>query len=145
MTRHRRRASFLMLAAALATAGCNNNDTPTSATPSAEVTPITTPVSVSFPGAVGPGGSVSRTFAAQIPGTAVAVLSNISPATPLTIGLGVPRADGSGCLLSFSATAVGGASAQVSASVNVGTFCVQVFAPLQSADAVTFSVALTYP
>ncbi len=144
MTRHLRLASYLVLAAALATAGCNNN-TPTSATPSAEVRPITTPVSVSFPGVVGPGGSVSRTFAAQIPGTAVAVLSNISPATPLTIGMGVPRADGSGCLLSFSTTAVGGGSAQVSASVNVGTFCVQVFAPLQSADAVTFSVALTYP
>ena len=143
MTRHLRLTPGLMLAAVLATAGCNN--TPTSATPSAEVTPITTPVNVSFPGVVGPGGSVSRSFAAQIPGNAVAVLSNISPATPLTIGMGVPRADGTGCLLSVSATSAGGASAQVNASVNAGTFCVQVFAPAQSANAVSFAVALTHP
>jgi hypothetical protein len=143
MTRHLRLATSLLLAAVVATAGCNN--TPTSATPSAEVAPITTPVNVSFPGVVGPGGSVSRSFFAQIPGNAGAVVNNISPLTPLSIGIGVPRADGTGCLLSVSATATGGVSAQVNASVNVGTFCVQVFAPAQSANAVNFTVALIHP
>lgn len=143
MTRLFPYATSLMLAAILATAGCN--DTPTSATPRAEVTPITTPVNVAFPGVVGPGGSVSRSFFAQIPGRVVAVLSGISPATRLVIGIGVPRVDGSGCLLTVSETASDGDAAEVTADVAVGTFCVQVFAPPQTANAVTFSVALTHP
>jgi len=143
MTRRLRSATGVMLAAALLAAGCN--DTPTSATVNAPVTPVTTPVTVTFPGVVGPGGTVSRTFFAQMPGTAVAALSAISPATALTIGLGVPRADGTGCLLAVSAPAADGGSAQVSTGVAVGTYCVQVFALAQSASAVNFTVALTYP
>lgn len=142
MTRLLRSTTGLVLAAALLAAGCN--DTPTSATSSADVTPITTPVNVSFPGVVGPGGTVSRSFFAQIPGTATAALSGISPVTALTIGIGVPRADGTGCLLTVSAVA-GGDSAQVSTGVAVGTYCVQVFAPPQTASAVNFSVAITHP
>ncbi|HUU34177.1 MAG TPA: hypothetical protein VMW48_08935, partial [Vicinamibacterales bacterium] len=73
------------------------------------------------------------------------VLSDISPSTELIIGIGIPRADGSGCLLTISTTATGGATTGVSASVPVGTFCVQVFAPAQTANVVNFRVALTHP
>ncbi len=133
-----------VLACLIASAGCG--DSPTSPTTSADTsTTITSPVRLSFPGVVGPGGSVSRSFFAQVPGTAKAVVSAISPATPLTIGLGVPRADGTGCLLAFSSTATGGASAEASGTVAVGTFCVQVFAPAQSANAVNFTVTLEHP
>ena len=127
----------------IAAAGCGN--TPTAPSSTVDTPAITTPVSVSFPGAVGPGGTVSRTFTAQVPGTATAAVSAISPATTLGVGLGVPRADGTGCLLSLSATAANGAAAQVSGAVNTGTFCVQVFAPAQAAASVTFTVALQYP
>ena len=146
MTRVLARPAGLAVVWLLAAAGCSNNPTsPTSPTGSDETPAITTPLTVSFPGAVGPGGSVSRTFYAQVPGLAKAAVSGISPATPLVIGLGVPRSDGTGCLLAHSSAATGGVSAEVSGAVAVGTFCVQVFAPGQSANAVTFSVALEYP
>ena len=139
----------LLLAALIGSAGspaCNRAaTTPTSASASEAPVAITTPVTVSFPGAVGPGGTVSRTFYVQIPGTAVAAVSGISPATALAVGLGIPRADGAGCLLAHSSTASSGTSADISAPVSVGTFCVQVFAPAQSAGAVTFTVTLQHP
>ena len=145
MTRLHSRA--LVLAAALtAAAGCSSDaTTPTSSTGSEAPAAITTPVTVSFPGAVGPGGTVSRTFYVQIPGTARAAVSSISPATALAVGLGIPRADGAGCLLAHSSAASNGSSADVSGPVSVGTFCVQVFAPAQSVPSVTFTVTLEHP
>ena len=136
----------LLLAALLGSSACSDGPTtPTSPTGSQPPAAVTTPVRVTFLGAVGPGGSVSRTFYAQIPGTATAVLSSISPATALTIGLGIPRADGTGCLLAHSATAGGGAATQISGAVSVGTYCVQVFAPAQTANSVTFTVVVEHP
>lgn len=133
-----------VLAAALA-AGCGNDTTtPTSAT-STTNTAITTPATVTFTGVVGPGGTASRTFAPRIAGTATATLNGISPSTSLGLGLGLPRVDGSGCLLARSAVAADGGSVELSTPVDVGTFCVQVFAPAQSAAQVTFTVTLVYP
>lgn len=142
MTRRRSGRAGLVAVWLLAASGCS--DSPTSPT-SADIPTITTPVAVSFPGVVGPGGSVSRTFYAQIPGTARATVNAIAPATPLAIGLGVPRTDGTGCLLAHSSVAANGVSAEVSGAVAVGTFCVQVFAPAQAASAVGFAVALEHP
>ena len=126
----------------VATPGCR--DTPTTPTVTAD-TPVITPQSVSFPGVVGAGGSVSRAFNAQLPGTARAALSGISPPTSLVVGLGIPRVDGTGCLLAHSTTAVDGGAAEVSGAVAAGTFCVQVFAPGRAADEVRFTVALEHP
>jgi hypothetical protein len=143
MTRRSMRLAALAFGAALA-AGCGNDtSTPTSATPSND--PITTPVTVTFTGVVGPGGTASRSFAPRIAGTATATVSAISPSTPLGVGLGLPRADGTGCMLARSTIATDGGSAQVATPVDVGTFCVQVYAPAQSAAQVTFSVTLVYP
>lgn len=86
---------------------------------------------------------MSRAFYAQMAGTARAVVSGITPATPLAIGLGIPRVDGTGCLLAQS-VATSGVSAETSGSV-VGAFCVQVFAPAQAANAVVFTGALEHP
>lgn len=137
------RAASVLVLAALFAAGCS--DSPTAPTSAVDTTPVTTPVNVSFPGVVGPGGTVSRSFVAQLAGTVSVTVSSISPATALGVGIGIPRADGTGCLLSVSATAGNGSSASVSTGVSSGAFCVQVFAPAQTANAVTFSVALTHP
>ena len=129
---------------AVLAAGCgSNNSTPTSAT--STDTAITTPATVTFTGVVGPGGTASRTFAPRLAGNATATMNAISPSTPLTVGLGLPRADGTGCQLSRSAVATDGGSAQVSTAVDTGVYCVQVFAPAQSAAQVSFSVTLVYP
>ena len=92
-----------------------------------------------------PSGSASRTFTARLSGVAVASLGGIAPATALVVGLGIPRADGTGCLLARSVTATDGAAARVSAAVDAGTFCAQVFAPANAADAVAFTVILEHP
>ena len=139
------RAHVLLLSCAAAlvlSAGCGNN--PTAPTKTTEV-PFTTPQNVSFPGVVGPNGSVSRTFVSRMRGTARAALSGITPSTRLSVGLGIPRADGTGCMLAQSSTAANGSSADVSAEVDIGTFCTQVFAPAGTADNVNFVVTLQYP
>ncbi len=146
MMRRLHSRAFLLAAALTTAAGCSSDaTTPTSPTGSEAPAAITTPVTVSFAGAVGPGGTVSRTFYAQVSGTAKAAVSAISPATALSVGLGIPRADNTGCLLAYSSTASSGTSAEVSGPVAVGFYCVQVFAPAQSANAVNFTVTLEHP
>jgi hypothetical protein len=137
-----RLTSLLLL---LGTTACS--DTPTAPTESADDadTAITTPMVVIFTGIVGPNGTASRSFVAQIPGTATASLSGISPPTALGVAFGIPRGDGSGCLLGRSAVASDGVAARVVASVDPGTYCLQVYAPERTADAVAFTVALEHP
>lgn len=125
----------------LGAGGCS--DAPTAPTESADAA-TTTPVTLTYTGVVGPGGSASRTFTAQLRGTATVSLGDISPPAPLGLGLGIPRADGLGCLLARSSQAVAGDAATVTADVDVGTFCVQVYAPLM-ASTVTFTVTLVHP
>lgn len=139
-----RAARAVAVVTVLALAACSDSPTAPSDADT-DTSPIVSPQTVTFAGAVGAGGSSSRTFTAQLAGTASATVSAIAPATPLTIGLGIPRADGLGCLLARSAVAIGGAAAQVSAAVDAGAFCVQVFAPSDAADATTFTVTLVHP
>lgn len=129
------------LLAATLTAGCSD-DSPTSAT---SPDTVTTPITATFTGVVGPNGSVSRSFTAQLDGSARVSLSGITPATSLGLGMGVPRADGTGCLLTYSTTAANQASAELSGAVAAGVFCVQVYAPATAAETVRFSVSLTHP
>ena len=64
-----------------------------------------------------PSGSAARSFVARLSGVAVASLGGIAPAAPLVVeGLGIPRADGTGCLLARSVTATDGAAARVPAA-----------------------------
>ncbi len=121
--------------------GCS--DTPTAPTESVD-TAITTPVTLTYTGVVGPGGSASRTFTAQLRGIATASLAGIAPPATLGLGFGIPRADGLGCLLARSSQAAAGDAATVTANVDVGTFCVQVYAP-STASTATFTVTLVHP
>jgi hypothetical protein len=139
------RVASVLVAFALAASGACS-DSPTAPTDSAETaTPITTPVSITFTGVVGPNGTASRTFTAQMAGMATAALSAISPATALGVAFGIPRADGSGCLVGRSTIAADGVSARVTAAVDPGTFCLQVYGPERSADQVAFTVTLEHP
>ena len=121
--------------------GCS--DTPTAPTESV-ATAITSPQTQNYVAVIGPGGSASRSFTAQVRGTATASLGDISPPTALVLGLGIPRGDGLGCLLARSSPASDGTAAAVTADVDVGTFCVQVYAPATSST-VTFTVTLVHP
>lgn len=138
-----RTTAILGVVLAVVASGCSN-DTPTSATTTTTTT-FTSPITATFTGVVGPGGSLSRSFTAQLDGTARASLSGISPATALGFGMGVPRADGTGCLLTYSTTATNLASAEIGGAVASGVFCIQVYAPAVAAETVRFSVSLTHP
>lgn len=139
-----RAATVLCLVLAGLTSGCSD-DTPTSATSTSTTTTFTSPLTATFTGVVGPSGTLSRSFTAQLDGTARASLSAIAPATALGFGMGVPRADGTGCLLTYSTTATNLASAEIGGAVASGVFCIQVFAPATAAETVRFSVTLTHP
>jgi hypothetical protein len=138
-----RAALVLSTIVALAGAGCGD-DTPT-APSTTTTTPITTPVTATFSGVVGPNGTLSRSFTAQIAGTARAVVSGITPATALGLGLGIPRGDGSGCLLTYSTVSGDLSGVEIAGAVTTGTFCVQIYAPAAAADNVRFEVSLTHP
>lgn len=141
-----KRAVLVLVALVLAAVSGACSDSPTAPTDSADTaTPITTPISVTFTGVVGPNGTASRTFTAQIAGTATAALSGISPATALGLAFGIPRAGGSGCLVGRSTVATDGVSARITATVDPGTFCLQVYGPERSAEQVTFTVTLEHP
>jgi len=123
--------------------GVDCSDAPTAPTEPVE-TAITSPQTLTYTGVLGPGGSASRSFTARLRGTATASLGDISPPTVLVLGLGIPRGDGLGCLLARTSPASDGTAAAVTANVDAGTFCVQVFAPA-TASTVTFTVTLVYP
>jgi hypothetical protein len=140
------RVAHVLVALAIATACGACGDSPTAPTDSADtVAPITTPVTITFSGVVGPNGTASRTFTAQMAGTATAAIGAITPATALGLAFGIPRADGTGCLAGRSTVAVDGAAARITAAVDPGTFCLQVFAPERTADQVGFTVTLEHP
>jgi hypothetical protein len=119
-------------------------DTPTAPT-DADDDAIVTPQTLTYAGVLTAGGTASRSFMAQVAGTATATLGGIAPATPLVVGLGIPRPDGGGCMLARSTTATDGVSARIAANVDPGTFCVQVQAPAAAAGAVNFTVTLEHP
>ena len=140
------RAVHVLGALVLAAVSGACSDSPTAPTDSADTaTPITTPISITFTGVVGPNGTASRTFTAQIAGTATAALSGISPATALGVAFGIPRADGSGCLVGRSTIAADGVSAQITAAVDPVPSVCRCSARNGAPNQVTFTVTLEHP
>jgi hypothetical protein len=140
----RRVVAWLIAAALGVVAGCS--DSPTSPTGDEDTDEaVTTPVTVTYVGLVGPNGSAARRFTAQLAGTASLAIHGITPAAALIVGLGIPRADGTGCLLSRSVTALDGAPVQVTAHVDPGEYCAQVLGPADAPGPVGYSVTLEHP
>ena len=131
----------LALATSLTVAACGDDDPPTTPTP----TPTTT--TVTFASNLALGGSSSRSFDVTRAGTVSVTLVSVNNATTLRVGLGVgiPLADGSGCVLSRSVETVAGNTAQLELGVDVGKFCVQIYDPGTFTTVVPFSINLVYP
>lgn len=82
-------------------------------------------------------GPVGLTLAAvQTPGGAAL-------ATPLGIGVGIPS--GTGCARSTSQTAAPGLAAQLTVTLNPGTYCAAVFDTGNLASAVNFAMRIRHP
>lgn len=105
-------------------AACDNGPLPPDTTP--EITLPTSPVTEIFSSQLAVGGYASRSFVSKS-GTATVTLTSIGSSTTLKVGMGIgiPDATGSGCLFTRSTeTAAGG---QLTANVEVGTYCVKVW------------------
>ena len=82
-------------------------------------------------------GPVGLTLAAvQTPGGAAL-------ATPLGIGIGIPK--GPGCARSTSQTAPPGLAAQLTVTLNPGTYCAAVFDTGNLSSAVNFAMRIRHP
>lgn len=89
---------------------------------------ILNPVTDTFSTDLGIGGTSARAFNARENGTASLTLQTIGPPPSLQVGfaLGVPRQDGTGCLVSKVVTTGAGSSPQISMQVDRGSYCVRV-------------------
>ncbi len=142
-----RAASFLkttlaavVLASSLTVAGCDE-DTPTTPTPDP------TTATVTFASNLAPTGSSTRSFDVTRAGNVSVTLTGVGGSATLKLGLGVgiPLADGSGCVLSRSVEAVAGTTAQLELAVDIGKYCVQIYDPGTLTGVVAFSINLIYP
>jgi hypothetical protein len=130
----------LVLASSLTLAGCDD-DPPTTPNP----TPTTTTVVFSSNLAVG--GASSRSFevtrAGTVSATLVAVANSLT--IPVGLGIGIPLADGSGCVLSRSVETLPGTTAQLELAVDAGKYCVQIYDPGTLTSVAPFTINLIYP
>jgi hypothetical protein len=142
-----RAASFLkttlaavVLASSLAIAGCDD-DAPTTPTPDP------TTATVTFTSNLALGGSSTRSFEVTRAGNVSVTLVSVGGSSTLSVGLGlgIPLADGSGCVLSRSVETVAGTTAQLELAVDIGKYCVQIYDPGTLTSVVAFSINLIYP
>jgi hypothetical protein len=133
--RMHRYAAAAVLTALIGSIGCGS-DTATSPT-----TTTTSPVTETWTGIIGPGGTASRSFTTSQSGT-VTVTLTLSDA-PLGIGIGVPRTANGGCRLTVSRVAEGGGT--IAAPADAGDYCVQLFDDGAVVKQAGFSVQMVYP
>ncbi len=104
------------------------------------------PGSETFASTLAVQGSASRTFTATQAGLVTLTLQSLGAgASAVGLGLGIPRLDGTGCLISQSTVAAPGGAPQVSAQVAPGAYCVAVFDTGGLTRPVTFSVQIAFP
>jgi hypothetical protein len=129
----------LLLALALANAGCKKDDTPT--------TPTATPKTETFSGTVQVSGADIHNFTVEQSGQVSVTLTAASPPATIAMGVGVGTpADGAcGVLAGASVTTGAGATPQLTGVVSPGTLCVKVFDVGNQTAAVTYTVTVMHP
>jgi hypothetical protein len=127
-------AHLLLLPVATGACGGNSTTAPTTAT---------SPTTVTWTTFVGPGGTASRSFTTTAAGAVSVTLQ--AAGLPLGIGLGIPRASGNGCRLAVSMTAEAGAAPQLTAPVDGGEYCVEVFDIGGITEPISFTLQLVHP
>ena len=90
-----------------------------------------------------PQGAATRTFPMSQPGEARVVLTGVSPAASIGIGLGM-TSDGNNCFLNQAVVTTPGSGAELSAIADTGRYCVRAFDPGGLADRVTFTAQITH-
>jgi hypothetical protein len=113
----------IVVMSTLAAAGCGSDDTTTTPSSTAPTAGTTT-----FTATLAPGGTAMSQFTASTTGTVSVTLSTTNPpSTPLGLGIGVPGVNIGGCDLTKTVQAVPGATAQLTATVEGGSYCAGAF------------------
>jgi hypothetical protein len=90
-------------------------------------------------------GTASQSFSVAKAGTVSITLTGVASTGELSLGLGIPRADGAGCLLYTSMNAAAGAAPQITSSAEAGTYCVKVYDVGNLTRSTSFSVTIAHP
>lgn len=132
----------LALLAAVLSSGCGDNSTSTT-----EPTPVrTSPVSESFQSNLTPQGSVWRLVNAIQTGTLTATLSATDqPSSVVGMGIGMRNATSTACLLTKEVITTAGSAPQLSATVDMGNYCVKLYDMGSLKTPMTFTITLSYP
>jgi|SRR3954470_12588479 hypothetical protein len=109
-----------LLAFAAICAACSNDNNPS--TPTTPTTPAGT-VTETLNGVMAPKGTAIRTFTARQAGTVTVLLARVDPSVTVGLGLGIRGATGADCKFSQTVNTQGGTTAQLTASVDLGTYC----------------------
>jgi hypothetical protein len=133
------RALCLAVLAPLLAASCDGTTTAPSAT--------TANSAETFVGQFGVGGSASRTIVASASGEITITLREAGPPTDVALGLGIgiPSANNVGCHQTRTVQVAAGATPQLAATVDAGTYCVRVFDAGAMTTPIAFSVAISHP
>ena len=109
-------------------------------------TPDPSPGVQSFGSSLAVQGASARVFTASQSGTISLTLQSLGgDVGSVGLGLGIPRSDGAGCLLTRSVTASPGGAPQLSAQVAPGTYCAKVFDAGTLTRPVTFVLQIVFP
>ena len=118
--------------------GCSDTPTaPTTAAPGGTDT---------FSSVLNVGGTATRTFVVSVRGTVQATLAATSPQN-VQVGLmvGIPRANGTGCVPNTSLTTEASGSPQISLVADPGTYCAQVYDAGTLRDPISFTMTIARP
>jgi hypothetical protein len=109
-------AVALLAFAALGVACSSDNNPTTPTTPTGTVTET-------LNGIMAPNGTATRTFTARQAGTVTVQLAKVDPFITVGLGVGIRAATGAECKFSQTVNTQAGAAAQLTASVDLGTYC----------------------
>jgi hypothetical protein len=129
---------LLVAIAVLLCATACGGDNQGSTTPSTAASRTTETLASNLPG------RVSRKFTVATAGVVYVTLTSVGPpSVPIGVGLGIPS--GSACILSVAIVTEATGAPQVSASVDPGSYCAQVYNVGDVGKSLDFSVTIDHP
>ena len=90
-------------------------------------------------------GTSTHAFSVAQAGTISVTLTTLAASAQVGLGLGIPRADGPGCLLFTSLTTGAGAAAQITTAAEAGIYCVAVYDVGNLTAGTNFAASIAYP
>lgn len=107
--------------------------------------PAGTPATENFVTLLYPGGTDAKYFAVNASGTINVTLIDVTPPSPVGVGLGIADSSDVQCNLNMRQTSMAGAQLAFSATVDPGIYCVQISDTGTLADRVRFTASIAHP